>query len=152
MRRYSHVVRWELASNPFIDVFRDILCQQSLDVLGAECQAKIVAPSDNGTMETAHTIDAKEIAQIKRELVRTYPWLREYASADVDHAPAADPEKEVEEEEEEGGHAPSTRRSSSGRNSPHSGATPANSLSSQPVYVSYEFITPPNGPAASGAF
>ena len=77
---YASAIRYEITSNPFIDVFRDILCQQALGLFGTEGQTgarRVPAPDQE---DQVYLLEAPELVQVRQGLLDQYPWLWQYTA------------------------------------------------------------------------
>ena len=80
---YVSVVRFELASNPFLDTFRDILCQQTLALFGPDAKhlGAVPVPGRDPT-QSVSVVPKAEVLDAKEELLCMYSWLGEFAAKD----------------------------------------------------------------------
>ena len=76
---YSTIVRHEIANNPFIDVFRDVLCQQALGIAQDPSQCKSIRPiATRDEALGAEALSADEVREARELLLQQSPWLQQF--------------------------------------------------------------------------
>ena len=79
---FASVIRFEISSNPFVDVFRDVLCQQTLGLSqGTLPSQQWVRPLPSPQLaDSVHFLEAQAVVAAKERLLLMYPWLQPFLS------------------------------------------------------------------------